>query len=113
MQIFFESRHAHSAQLRDESLQRVRTVLRRVSSFVPQARVQLSDINGPRGGVDKRCQIELRTDNVGTVVITTTARDWRSALKLSLRRALRSLTRILQRAKKPTRDRLLKSSLSG
>lgn len=113
MQIFFESRHTPSAQLREESLQRVRFVLRRVSSFVPHARVQLSDINGPRGGVDKRCQVELKTDNAGTVVISSIANDWRTALERSLRRAVRTLTRSMQRAKRPTRNRLMKLSLDS
>lgn len=113
MQIYFESRHAHNAQLKEESLQRVRFVLRRVSSFVPHARVQLSDINGPRGGVDKRCQVELKTDNAGTVVISSVASNWRTALERSLRRAIRTLTRSMQRAKKPTRNRLMKLSLDS
>jgi hypothetical protein len=113
MQIFFESRHSHSAQLKEESLQRVRFVLRRVSSFVPHARVQLSDINGPRGGLDKRCQVELKTDNAGTVVISSIASNWRTALERSLRRAVRTLTRSLQRAKRPVRNRLVKLSLDS
>jgi len=101
MQILFESRHANSAQLRDESLQRIRFVLRRVSSFVPQARVHLSDINGPRGGVDKRCHVELKTDNAGTVVISSVASNWRTALERSLKRAFRTVIRSMQRARSP------------
>ena len=42
--------------------------------LVPRARVQLSDVNGPRGGVDKRCQVELRTAGTGTVVINSAVR---------------------------------------
>jgi len=113
MQILFESRHSRSTELKEESLQRVRFVLRRVSSFVPHARVQLSDINGPRGGLDKRCQVELKTDNAGTVLISSIASNWRTALERSLRRAVRTLTRSLQRAKRPVRNRLVKLSLDS
>ncbi len=65
MHIIFESRDANASQLREPSLERVRFALRRLSSLVPRARVQFSDVNGPRGGVDKRCQVELSTEGAG------------------------------------------------
>jgi hypothetical protein len=108
MQIIFESRDADGAQMRDLSVARMRFALRRLSTFVPHAKVQFSDINGPRGGVDKRCQVELTTEKAGTVVIASLARDWRTALDRSLGRATRVLTRSLQRAQKPVRDRSVK-----
>jgi hypothetical protein len=105
MQITFESRDADGSQLRDLSVQRVRFTLRRLTAWVPHAKVQFSDVNGPRGGVDKRCQVELKTDTVGTVVITSLAPNWRTALDRSLTRATRVLTRSLQRIQKPVRGR--------
>lgn len=105
MQIIFESRDADGTRLRNLSVQRVRFALRRLSAMVPIARVQLSDVNGPRGGIDKRCQVELKTDVAGTVVIASMARDWRTALDRSLARATRVLTRSLQRSQKPARGR--------
>ncbi|OQW87438.1 MAG: hypothetical protein BWK72_12915 [Rhodoferax ferrireducens] len=105
MQIIFESRNAEGHQLRDLSVERVRFALRRLSAWVPHARVQFTDVNGPRGGVDKRCQVELKTDTAGTVVITSLAHDWRTALDRSLTRATRVLTRSLQRSQKPVRGR--------
>ncbi|MDO9237052.1 MAG: HPF/RaiA family ribosome-associated protein [Aquabacterium sp.] len=105
MQIIFESRDADGAQMRDLSVDRVRFVLRRLKALVPRAKVHFSDVNGPRGGVDKRCQVELSTEAVGTVVISSLARDWRTALDRSLRRASRVLTRSLQRNQKTVRGR--------
>lgn len=113
MQIFFESRDAVGAQMRDLSVERVRFVLRRLSHFVPHAKVQFSDVNGPRGGVDKRCLVELKTDNAGTVVIASLAQDWRTALDRSLTRANRVLTRSLQRVQKPVRNRSAKLALDS
>ena len=113
MQIIFESRDSEGAQMRDFSLERVRFALRRLTSFVPRAKVQFSDVNGPRGGVDKRCKVELKIDNAGTVVIASLARDWRTALDRSLSRATRILIRILQRSQKPVRDRTAKLALGG
>ena len=79
MQVIFESRHPEAAGLRHLAVTRLQFVLRRIQWLVPRATVRLSDVNGPRGGVDKRCQEELDTDGNGKVVITAVARDWRSA----------------------------------
>jgi hypothetical protein len=81
--------------------------------MVPRAKVQFSDVNGPRGGVDKRCQVELSTDAAGTVVIASLARDWRTALDRSLGRATRVLKRSLQRNQKPTRGRTARLALDS
>jgi hypothetical protein len=113
MNIIFESRNADGAQMRDISVERVRFALRRLTDFVPNAKVRFSDVNGPRGGVDKRCQVELQTDKAGTVVIASLARDWRSALDRSLARATRVLTRSLQRIQKPSRGRAAKLALDS
>lgn len=99
--------------MRDLSVERVRFVLRRLMAFVPYAKVQFSDVNGPRGGVDKRCQVELKTDNAGTVVIASLARDWRTALDRSLHHATRVLTCSLQRVQKPVRDRSAKLAIES
>lgn len=97
MQIVFESRDPEGAQLREVAVNRVRFVMRRLSWLVPRATVHLSDVNGPRGGIDKRCQLELKTDHSGTVVVTSMAHDWRSALEGALSRAARVLVRSWQR----------------
>ena len=52
MQVLFESRDPAGAQLRGVAEHRVRFVMRRLTWLVPRAKVQLSDVNGPRGGVD-------------------------------------------------------------
>ncbi len=102
MQVVFESRDADGAQLRDLAVERVHFVMRRMTWLVPRAKVLLSDINGPRGGVDKRCKVELKTTHSGTVVITAIAHDWRSALDNALARAARVLVRSWQRGQSNT-----------
>jgi hypothetical protein len=113
MQVIFESRDNEGGQMRELSVERVRFALRRLTGWVPRAKVQFTDVNGPRGGVDKCCQIELNTETVGTVVITSLARDWRAALDRSLGRARRVLTRSLQRNQKPVRGRAPKLALDS
>lgn len=111
MQIIVESRGAAATPLRELSMARVRFALRRLKALVPRARVQFSDVNGPRGGIDKRCQLELRTETAGTLVIASLARDWRTALDRSIGRATRALTRSHQRSQKPVRGRTARLAL--
>lgn len=97
MQVLFNSRHPQATELRDLTERRVRFVLRRLGWLVPRAEVQMSDVNGPRGGIDKRCQVELRTDGAGSVVVTSVAKDWRTALDNALAKAARFLLRLWRR----------------
>jgi ribosome-associated translation inhibitor RaiA len=97
MQVLFESRDPQGAQWRELAVRRLRFVLRRLTWLVPRARVQLSDVNGPRGGVDKQCRVELKTANAGTVVVTAMARDWHAALDTALARSARTLVRTWRR----------------
>ncbi|MDT8998300.1 HPF/RaiA family ribosome-associated protein [Paucibacter sp. APW11] len=106
MQVLFKSRHPQATDLRDLTERRVRFVLRRLDFLVPRAEVQMSDVNGPRGGIDKRCQVELRTDGAGAVVVASVASDWRTALDKALARAARFLMRLRQRGKDARRLRL-------
>jgi hypothetical protein len=101
MQVIFEFPDPEGAELRTLAESRVRFALRRLSWLAPRARVHLSDVNGPRGGVDKRCQVELLTDSTDPVVITSMARDRRAALHGALSRAARALLRSWQHKRGP------------
>jgi hypothetical protein len=93
MQVFFTSQDVEGDKLRDPVVQRVSFVMRRMAWLVPKATVELSDVNGPGsgGGVDKRCLVELKTERVGTVVVTSIARDWHCALDNALTGAIGAL----------------------
>lgn len=99
MQVIFESRDPEATQLREVAVRRVRFALRRLAWLVPRARVQLTDVNGARGGIDKRCQVELITDGLAPVVVTSMARYWHVALQSALSRAAVSLLRHWSREK--------------
>ena len=99
MQVIFETRDPQAAPLRDMALGRLKFVLRRLGTLVARARLRLSDVNGPRGGVDKQCQVELKTDTGGSVVITAASHDCRTAIDDALARAAQVLRRQLQRSR--------------
>jgi hypothetical protein len=97
MQVLIKTRAAQAAPLREFAEQRVRFAMRRLSAIVPRAHVHLSDVNGPRGGLDKQCRIELQTAAGRPVVVTTVARDWHAALEQALARAHGALVRLWHR----------------
>ena len=97
MQVLFKSRHPHAVELRDLTERRVRFALRRLGWLVPRAEVQMSDVSGPHGGIDKRCQVQLMTDGAGSVVVASEANDWRTALDAALARAARLMMRLWRR----------------
>jgi len=106
MQIFVKSSDSRAPEMRDLARRRLRFVLRRLSWLVPHATVRLWDVNGPRGGVDKRCDVHIRTTSAGSIMIRASAGDWRSALDSALARASRVLLRTWQRGRGFERSRL-------
>ena len=103
MKVKFESNDPAGVQLRDVSVSRVNFVMRRMAWLVSHAKVNLVDVNGPQGGVDKRCRVEFKTA-AGTVVVTSMATDWRSALEQALARASQTLLRAWRRKSSIGRD---------
>lgn len=106
MQVIFESPDPEAARLRTGAERQVRQALKRLAWLAPRVRVHMSDINGPRGGIDKRCQIEVMSSMAGPVVITSMARDWGSALQSALSRAARVLLQNWQRSRTQRRTAL-------
>lgn len=73
--------------------------LNRNDALMLRARVWLADINGPRGGVDKRCQIELKLAGHNTIVIEDVETDLYLAIDRATARCMRTLTRRIARAR--------------
>lgn len=59
--------------------------------------VRLSDINGPRGGLDKCCSIEVRIKGASTLVVEDTQADLYVAIDRASERIGRTLDRRLAR----------------
>ncbi len=100
MQLDIQARgFALSDAMRNYTLKRLRFALGRDDNVVMRARVRLADINGPRGGVDKRCQIELALAGQANIVIEDTEADLYFAIDRACERAMRTLTRRLARSR--------------
>ena len=59
--------------------------------------ISLSDINGPRGGNDKRCHLRIPLSRMREVVIEEVASDLQAAIAHAVDRAAGSLERRLSR----------------
>lgn len=73
---------------------------------IQRVTVRLSDINGPRGGADKCCHIQVRVPHLADVVIEDTEVDLYAAIDRAAERAGRTICRRLTRL----RDRERSSS---
>ena len=67
--------------------------------------VRLSDINGPRGGRDKRCRLQLVMPGRANVVIEDTRADLYAAIDCAADRAARTVARKLARLRTGRRSR--------
>jgi putative sigma-54 modulation protein len=64
---------------------------------VSKVMLRLSDINGPRGGNDKRCQLRIPLPGMRDIVIEDTDADLHIAIDRAIDRAARTLERRLSR----------------
>ena len=72
---------------------RIEFALSNRNNIIHQVKIMLSDINGPRGGSDKRCHIQLVLPKLSNVVIEDTESD----LYIAIDRAGRTVARRLAR----------------
>ncbi len=67
-----------------------------VGYYAPRVRavtVRVSDVNGPRGGEDKRCSLEVSADQVGDLRVEEIDRDLYRAVDRAAARLRRMLAR--------------------
>lgn len=61
--------------------------------------VRITDLNGPKGGKDKRCQIHLKLPGLPNVVVSEVSGSLSSAIERAAQRASQVAGRVLERAK--------------
>lgn len=67
--------------------------------------VRLSDVNGPKGGIDKRCYLRVRLNGLSDIVVEETEADFPVAVNRAADRAKRTLARRLLRVRGTFNDR--------
>lgn len=92
--------------LRDHTVRRLQFALGWANHDVRAVSVRLSDINGPRGGKDKRCRIQVPFAGTPNVVIEDTEADLYVAIDRAAERAERAVVRRLERLREFSHARL-------
>jgi putative sigma-54 modulation protein len=89
------------------AMRRIQFALSWADGHVRRSAVRLSDLNGPRGGNDKRCQVQLTShsgESASIIVIEETQSDLYAAIDRAIDRAGRTLARKLQRERQRVRS---------
>ena len=85
--------------LRSHAERRLRFALACFDDRIQRVAMQLSVINGPRGGKDKRCYLQVMLAGLSEVVIADIEADLYVAIDRAIDRASRTVARKIERQK--------------
>ena len=97
-------------ELKDHIERRLRFALGRFADRIERLTIRVSDVNGPRGGIDKHCRIAIALIPKGTIMVEGTGDDPFALVADAAKRARRSVRRTLERRR---RGREPQSSLAA
>jgi len=83
--------------LRDCMAYRLEAALRRFSGRVRRVSLNLSDVNGPRGGEDKRCRVDVQLEHGAPIRTEGRGRDLLAVVTEVAQRASHSVAREVDR----------------
>lgn len=86
-----------SEQVRERFASIFQTNLRRFQSRIHRVLVTLGDVNGPKGGVDKRCSVEVRLLGAPSVRLEQRSENFGRAVFQSARRLSHAVARLIRR----------------
>jgi putative sigma-54 modulation protein len=97
-----------SRKLRRLVDRRVAFELSRFGRRVRSVTVSLEDLNGPRGGIDKRCAMQADLAPGGRVRVEKTDSEVRAAIGRTAARLAQAVVRVLERHREPVRVRAVR-----
>ena len=101
MKVQFASKGLVAADgMRARAVRRLHFALDRFADRVTRVRVRLADVNGPRGGLDIQCLIQVWVAGVGVLMVKVTAADADTAIDRGAGRIHRLVARQLDRRSK-------------
>lgn len=85
---------------------KLRQKLRKFAPAVERSSARVEDVNGPRGGIDKRCRIKVVLHGLPSVVAEEQTESLKTAMDGALTRMERAVRRATERRrKKPLKGR--------
>lgn len=107
MELSIRGRHlALSDPLKRYAMRRLRFSVGAFDSHISSIDVRLTDVNGPRGGIDKQCLIAVILQPIGRVFVRAMGSDAYAAIDRAATRIRTVVVRKLAR-RKDVRDRTL------
>jgi len=98
MHIEIQSRNVKLTRgLRKLLNRRVEFAFNRFKDRIQKVKIQLSDINGQKGGLDKECQFHLTLPDQPDVIVKGTSDKLESAISTTATRSAKTLARKLKR----------------
>ena len=98
MHIEIQSRNVKLTRgLRKLLNRRVEFAFNRFKDRIQRVKIQLSDINGQKGGLDKECQFHLTLPDQPDVIVKGTSDKLESAISTTATRSAKTLARKLKR----------------
>lgn len=97
---------APSERLHTHVQRRLGAALDRFRDRVQWVRVWLKDVNGPRGGADKVCVVQLRVKGASDIILQEREVSAQTAFDRAAARAMQALVRQLDRRRRPDRRRV-------
>jgi putative sigma-54 modulation protein len=92
-----------SEGLHDLVTRRLHFALGRFSPEIDRVTARVGDVNGPRGGVDQQCRIEVKLRGLKSVFSEACDNDLGTAVASAAERVGRAVTRSLERRRDTTR----------
>ncbi len=93
--------HGHHLELSDSIRSHVQSAfdsaLNQYARWLMEVTVRLEDVNGPKGGVDKRCLAEIHFKPNGTVVVEEKQEDLYAAINVVADRAKQVIGRKIEK----------------
>ena len=81
-----KSRGTISRSYRSFAKQKIQSVCSRFSAHITSINVFFTDLNGPKGGIDKQCKIVVYPAHGGVLVISEKQANWPAAIINAARR---------------------------
>ena len=89
----------HSGALREHSERQALLHLSRFGRDLSSVAIRISDVNGPKGGVDKQCRVIANGPRLGLSTLEELSEDAYQAVDMAIARLARTVARGLERAR--------------
>lgn len=87
----------HDPEVENYILRRCAFAFSRMQHAIERTSVTMTDVNGPKGGIDKQCRIVIKPEAMSPIVVSEQQSTLKLAVDRAIARASRSLARQLKR----------------